>query len=73
MVGFVAIQQIIADDTIAYMDFIFERLRHKNPDGSLQIMYVLPISRSRCVGILNIHISGTPFMVGLLCLERHMY
>jgi len=21
------------------MEFIFERLRHKNPDGSIQIMY----------------------------------
>jgi len=25
----------------AYMEFIFERLRHKNPDGSLQIMYTI--------------------------------
>ncbi|KAI9463813.1 glycoside hydrolase family 15 protein [Boletus coccyginus] len=25
----------------AYMDFIFERLRNKNPDGSLQIMYTI--------------------------------
>ncbi|KAF9778574.1 glycoside hydrolase family 15 protein [Thelephora terrestris] len=25
----------------AYMDFIFERLKHKNPDGSLQIMYTI--------------------------------
>ncbi|KAK0244700.1 glycoside hydrolase family 15 protein [Armillaria nabsnona] len=25
----------------AYMGFIFERLRHKNPDGSLQIMYTI--------------------------------
>jgi len=24
-----------------YMEFIFERLRHKNPDGSLQIMYTI--------------------------------
>jgi hypothetical protein len=24
----------------AYMEFIFERLKHKNPDGSLQIMSV---------------------------------
>jgi len=27
--------------TTAYMDFIFERLKHKNPDGSLQIMYTI--------------------------------
>lgn len=27
--------------TIAFMEFIFERLRHKNPDGSLQIMYTI--------------------------------
>ncbi|KIK80436.1 glycoside hydrolase family 15 protein [Paxillus rubicundulus Ve08.2h10] len=25
----------------AYMDFIFERLKNKNPDGSLQIMYTI--------------------------------
>ncbi|KIM60387.1 glycoside hydrolase family 15 protein [Scleroderma citrinum Foug A] len=25
----------------AYLDFIFERLRNKNPDGSLQIMYTI--------------------------------
>lgn len=25
----------------AYMEFIFERLKHKNPDGSLQIMYTI--------------------------------
>ncbi|KAF4584594.1 hypothetical protein EYR38_001823 [Pleurotus pulmonarius] len=25
----------------SYMDFIFERLRNKNPDGSLQIMYTI--------------------------------
>ena len=25
----------------AFMDFIFERLKHKNPDGSLQIMYTI--------------------------------
>ena len=25
----------------AYTEFIFERLRHKNPDGSLQIMYTI--------------------------------
>ncbi|TFK68879.1 glycoside hydrolase family 15 protein [Pluteus cervinus] len=25
----------------AYLEFIFERLRHKNPDGSLQIMYTI--------------------------------
>ena len=25
----------------AYMDFIFERLKDKNPDGSLQIMYTI--------------------------------
>ncbi|KAG6334242.1 hypothetical protein ID866_4848 [Astraeus odoratus] len=25
----------------AYMDFIFDRLRNKNPDGSLQIMYTI--------------------------------
>jgi GH15 family glucan-1,4-alpha-glucosidase len=25
----------------AYMEFIFERLRNKNPDGSLQIMYTI--------------------------------
>ncbi|KAL0565858.1 hypothetical protein V5O48_016160 [Marasmius crinis-equi] len=25
----------------AFMEFIFERLRHKNPDGSLQIMYTI--------------------------------
>ncbi|RDB24439.1 Uncharacterized protein C4H3.03c [Hypsizygus marmoreus] len=25
----------------AYLGFIFERLRHKNPDGSLQIMYTI--------------------------------
>lgn len=24
----------------AFMDFIFERLKDKNPDGSLQIMFV---------------------------------
>ena len=24
---------------IAYMDFIFNRIKHRNPDGSLQIMY----------------------------------
>lgn len=29
---------MIVDGAIAYMDFIFERLRNKNPDGSLQIM-----------------------------------
>lgn len=23
------------------MEFIFERLRHKNPDGSIQIMYTI--------------------------------
>ncbi|KAG1810896.1 glycoside hydrolase family 15 protein [Suillus subaureus] len=27
--------------TTAYMDFIFERLKNKNPDGSLQIMYTI--------------------------------
>jgi ABC-type thiamine transport system substrate-binding protein len=26
---------------LAYMDFIYERLKHKNPDGSLQIMYTI--------------------------------
>ncbi len=26
---------------IAYLEFIFERLRHKNIDGSLQIMYTI--------------------------------
>ena len=25
----------------AYMDFIFERVQDKNPDGSLQIMYTI--------------------------------
>ena len=25
----------------AYMEFIFERLKHKNADGSLQIMYTI--------------------------------
>lgn len=25
----------------AYLEFIFERLRDKNPDGSLQIMYTI--------------------------------
>ena len=27
----------------AYMEFIFDRLKHKNPDGSLQIMSVSQI------------------------------
>ncbi|KAG6834027.1 hypothetical protein H0H93_012450, partial [Arthromyces matolae] len=27
--------------TTAYLEFIFERLRNKNPDGSLQIMYTI--------------------------------
>jgi len=31
----------IAEVIAAYMDFIFERLKHKNPDGSLQIMYTI--------------------------------
>lgn len=31
----------IAKATAAYMDFIFQRLKHKNPDGSLQIMYTI--------------------------------
>jgi len=26
---------------VGYMDFIFERLRNKNQDGSLQIMYTI--------------------------------
>jgi len=26
---------------LGYMEFIFERLRNKNPDGSLQIMYTI--------------------------------
>ena len=26
---------------LAYMEFIHERLKHKNPDGSLQIMYTI--------------------------------
>jgi len=30
-----------AQPITAYMDFIFERLKHKNPDGSLQIMYTI--------------------------------
>lgn len=25
----------------AYMEFIFSRLQHRNPDGSLQIMYTI--------------------------------
>ncbi|KAF8914864.1 glycoside hydrolase family 15 protein [Mucidula mucida] len=29
------------EEANAYMDFIFERLRHKNPDGSIQIMYTI--------------------------------
>jgi len=63
-------QQIIADDTIAYMDFIFERLRNKNPDGSLQIMYV-SFSKSGYAGILNIcpYSLGTPFTVRMSSLE----
>jgi len=28
-------------EATAYMEFIFERLRHKNPDGSIQIMYTI--------------------------------
>jgi hypothetical protein len=31
----------MADPITAFMDFIFERLKHKNPDGSLQIMYTI--------------------------------
>jgi hypothetical protein len=31
----------VVDPITAYMDFIFERLKHKNPDGSLQIMYTI--------------------------------
>ncbi|KAF9522293.1 glycoside hydrolase family 15 protein [Crepidotus variabilis] len=29
------------DEANSYLEFIFERLRHKNPDGSLQIMYTI--------------------------------
>ncbi|OAX39910.1 glycoside hydrolase family 15 protein [Rhizopogon vinicolor AM-OR11-026] len=29
------------EEANAYMEFIFERLRNKNPDGSLQIMYTI--------------------------------
>ncbi|KAJ3571229.1 hypothetical protein NP233_g3894 [Leucocoprinus birnbaumii] len=29
------------EEANAYLEFIFERLRHKNPDGSLQIMYTI--------------------------------
>ncbi|KAJ3506188.1 hypothetical protein NLJ89_g7004 [Agrocybe chaxingu] len=29
------------EEANSYMEFIFERLRHKNPDGSLQIMYTI--------------------------------
>ena len=26
---------------IGFLEFIFERLRHKNPDGSINIMYTI--------------------------------
>ncbi|PPR00691.1 hypothetical protein CVT24_000979 [Panaeolus cyanescens] len=29
------------EEADSYMEFIFDRLRHKNPDGSLQIMYTI--------------------------------
>ncbi|TRM60616.1 glycoside hydrolase family 15 protein [Schizophyllum amplum] len=41
----------------AYMDFIFERLRDKNPDGSIQIMYTIHGSKDMEELELN-HLDG---------------
>ncbi|KZP01439.1 glycoside hydrolase family 15 protein [Calocera viscosa TUFC12733] len=39
------------DEANSYMQFIFNRLRDRNPDGSLQIMYVLPLNA--CTPFMN--------------------
>lgn len=46
------------------MDFIFERLKNKNPDGSLQIMCVSDISQ--IVSYVDIVHEGTRSMVCLI-------
>ncbi|KIJ59288.1 glycoside hydrolase family 15 protein [Hydnomerulius pinastri MD-312] len=64
----------------AYLDFIFERLKNKNPDGSLQIMYTIHGGKDLEEIELN-HLDGhkgskpvrlrySPFLVVLMSLTR---
>lgn len=49
----------------AYMDFIFERVKDRNPDGSLNIMSVCPFMF--LPADISLLYKGIPFMVGITC------